>query len=297
MNTLDERLANRLHGIVDGEPDSAPPTGMLLERGRRARRRRTTAVAGATCAVLALGVATAATVATGPAQVRPGVTAEPTSPLKLTSPAMELASAVTASENISYRMRLKTGNQSGQGGLTYEGAFDPKTATGYVRQPQDDSVITELLINGTRYVGGEPPLGPLPADKGPGETYGRYGQYPGKYDRLSLYGDPDTVLGAAEPDPAALFKALKSANATTAENPDGTLHFEYAAKSKVGSSTTSGDVTLDADGRIAKVALAGRWQTTAKGRLDTGTFTATLELFDYGVKVKVKRPADVVKAK
>ncbi|GAA1290229.1 hypothetical protein Psi02_15840 [Planotetraspora silvatica] len=99
------------------------------------------------------------------------------------------------------------------------------------------------------------------------------------------------------PDPATLFKALKSANATTAENSDGTLHFEYAAKSKDGSSAMSGDVTLDADGRIAKVALAGRWQSTAKGRLDTGTFTATLELFDYGVKVKVKRPADVVKAK
>jgi hypothetical protein len=298
MNTLDERLANRLHDIVDGEPDSTPPTGMLLERGRRARRQRATAMVGATCAVLALGVATAATVATAPATSRPGVTAEAPSPqLELASPAMELASAITASENISYRIRLKTGTPSGQGGLTYEGAFDPKTATGYVRQPQDDSVMTELLIDGTRYIGGEPPLGQLPADKGPGETYGRYGQYPGKHDRLSLYGDADTVLGAAEPDPAALFKALKSANATIAENPDGTLHFEYTAQSKDGSSTTSGNVTLDADGRIAKVALNGRWQTTAKGRLDTGTFTATLELFDYGVEVKVERPTDVVMAK
>ncbi|MFI7072594.1 hypothetical protein [Micromonospora sediminicola] len=38
----------------------------------------------------------------------------------------------------------------GLDGLTYEGAFDPKTATVYVRVPQDDSVTTELLINGTR---------------------------------------------------------------------------------------------------------------------------------------------------
>jgi hypothetical protein len=180
--------------------------------------------------------------------------------------------------------------------LTYEGAFDPRTDTGYVRAPQHDSVTTELLINGTRYIGGEPPLGPLSPDKGPGETYGRYGQYPGKYDRLSLYGGPDTVLGAAAPDPAALFKALKNADATTTENPDGTLHFEYTTQSKEGSTTTSGDVTLNADGRIAKVALTGTWQSTAKGRLDTGTFAATLELFDYGVKVKVKRPTDVVPA-
>ncbi|MFR9779353.1 hypothetical protein ACL02O_25265, partial [Micromonospora sp. MS34] len=127
--------------------------------------------------------------------------------------------------------------------------------------------------------------------------YGRYGQYPGKYDRLSLYGDPDTVLGAAAPDPAALFKALKMANATVRENPDGTLHFEYATQDKDGSTTTSGDITRDADGRIGKVALNGTWQSTAKGRLDTGTYTATLELFDYGVQVKVNLPTDVVPAK
>jgi hypothetical protein len=80
------------------------------------------------------------------------------------------------------------------------------------------------------------------------------------------------------------------------ENPDGTLHFEYATQTQDGSSTTSGDVTLDADGRVAKVALTTTWQSTAKGRLDTGTVGATLELFDYGVDVKVKRPTDVVPA-
>ncbi|NES26351.1 hypothetical protein GCE86_28025 [Micromonospora terminaliae] len=292
MNTLDERLANRLHDIVDGEPGSVPPVGALLERGRRARRRRTTALAGATCALLALGVATAATVATTPAPRRPGVTAQASPPA---SPAIRLVSAAAASENISYRMRL---TNSGPQGLTYEGAFDPRTATGYVHVAQDDSVMTELLINGTRYEGGERPRGKVPADKtGPGETYGRYGQYPGRYDRLSLYGDGNTVLGAASPDPAALFTALKSANATISENPDGTLHFEYATSDKVGSTTTAGDVTLDGDGRIATVALTGTWQSTAKGRLDTGTFSSTLELFDYGVTVTVKRPADVVKVK
>ncbi|MER7893716.1 hypothetical protein ABTX15_28265 [Micromonospora sp. NPDC094482] len=291
MNTLDEQLAHRLHDIVDGEPDSVPPTGALLERGRRARRRRTTTMVSATCALLALGAATAATVATMPTPGRSGVTAEGTPPARPASPAMELVSAVTASENISYRMRL---TNSGPDGLRYEGAFDPTTATGYVRVALDDSIMTELLIAGTRYEGGERPHGPLPSDKGPGETYGRYGQHPGTYDRLSLYADGSNVLGAAAPDPAALFAALKSANATITENPDGTLHFEYATSAEKGSTTTRGDVTLDGDGRIAKVAITGTWQTTAKGRLDKGTFASTLELFDYGVEVKVNRPTDVV---
>ncbi|MFI6263099.1 hypothetical protein [Micromonospora sp. NPDC051006] len=294
MNTLDEQLAHRLHDIVDGEPDSVPPTGALLERGRRARRRRTTTMVSATCALLALGAATAATVVTMPNPGRPGVSAEGSPPARPASPAMELVSAVTASENISYRIRL---TNSGPGGLRYEGAFDPTTATGYVRVALDDSIMTELLIGGTRYEGGERPHGPLPSDKGPGETYGRYGQYPGTYDRLSLYADGSNVLGAAAPDPAALFEALKSANATITENPDGTLHFEYVTSAEKGSTNTRGDVTLDGDGRIAKVAITGTWQTTAKGRLDKGTFASTLELFDYGVEVKVKRPTDVVMVK
>ncbi|MEU4681035.1 hypothetical protein [Micromonospora sp. NPDC023737] len=291
MNTLDEQLAHRLHDIVDGEPDSVPPMEALLGQGRRARRRRNTVMAGATCAFLALGAATAVTVATVPTSDRPAVTAEGVS--QPTSPGMKLVSAVTASENISYRMRL---TQTG-GGQKYEGAFDPRTATGYVRAPKDDSVMVELLINGTRYEGGERPQGPLPADKGPGETYGRYGQYPGKYDRLSFFADGNDVLGAASPDPAALFTALKRADATITENPDGTLHFEYATESTAGSTSASGEVTLDADGRIATVVLDSTWRSTAKGRLDTGNSTATLELFDYGVEVKVERPADVVKVK
>ncbi|WP_410819986.1 sigma factor [Micromonospora sp. 050-3] len=140
-------------------------------------------------------------------------------------------------------------------------------------------------------------VGPLPADKSPGETYGRYGQYPGTYDRLSLYGDGNGVLGAAEPDPAALFAALTRQNATVTENPDDTLHFTYAETSKDGSSSTAGDVTLDRAGRIATVALTLTWQSTAKGRLDTGTANSTLELFDYGTAVTVERPTDVVMMK
>ncbi|MFR9780607.1 hypothetical protein ACL02O_31740 [Micromonospora sp. MS34] len=292
MNSLDQRLANGLHGIVDGEPDSAPPVGLLLERGRQARRRRASTVVTATCAALAVGALGVASVAQMPTSPRPGVAAQASSP-QLQSPRMKLMSAAEASANISYRIRVKTNLLAG------EGAFDPRTDTGYFRVPQDDSVQTELLINGIRYEGGERPLGKLPADKGPEhETYGRYGQYPGNYDHLDLAGElAGPVLGATAPEPAELLKALQEANATTTENPDGTLHFEFGTKSKDGSSTTSGDVTLDADGRIAKVAFTFTWQSTAKGRLDTGKVSGTLELSDYGTDVKVKRPTDVVMAK
>jgi hypothetical protein len=293
MNTeLEERLIRSMRHEVDG----IALTSDVLGRATRRHQRRTAAIRiGYALGVAGLAGVLAAGLTVGDggtprqdAGKAPAVRAEPAS--------MRLANAAAASDNISYRMRLKTGTQAEPDGLTYEGAFDPKTATGYVRMPQDDSVMTELMINGTRYIGGERPLGTPPPDKGPGETYGRYGQYPGKHTRLSLYGGEATVLGAAAPDPAALFKALKDAKATTSENPDGTLHFRYTAKTQDGSSSTAGDVTLNADGRIAKVALAGTWQSTAKGRNDTGSFTALLELSDYGLEVKVKRPTDVVPA-
>ncbi|MFG3703903.1 hypothetical protein ACGF7U_04095 [Micromonospora sp. NPDC047670] len=292
MNTdIEDKLIDGMRREVAGVTLTADILGAASRR-----HHRRTALLRATYATGVLGLAgVTAVVLTvgGGGQPGPTTARPPAATATAESPRMALVAAVTASENVSYRMRLTT-----SAGLTYEGAFDPRTATGYVRQPQDDSVMTELLINGTRYVGGEPPLGRPPADKaGPGETYGRYGQYPGKHDRLSLYSDGNTVLGATAPDPAALFGALKDANATVTQRPDGTLHFEYATQSKDGSTTTSGDVTRGADGRVAKVALTGTWQSTAKGRLDTGTYAATLELFDYGVEVKVQRPADVVMAK
>ncbi|WP_444949681.1 hypothetical protein [Micromonospora ureilytica] len=48
---------------------------------------------------------------------------------------------------------------------------------------------------------------------------------------------------------------------------------------------------------LSAVALTFTWQSTVKGRLDTGTVTSTLELFDYGTAVTVERPTDVVMVK
>jgi hypothetical protein len=287
---LEEQLRESMHHRVGG----IALTADVLGRATRRHRSHTTKIRigyglGATglAGVLAAGL----TLGTAPDAARPpAVQAE--------SAGMRLADAAVASDNISYRIRLRIGT------LTYEGAFDPRIDTGYLRSPRDDSVLTEFLVDGTRYIGGEAPPGKLPADQAgqQHETYGRYGQYPGKYDRLSVYGGSDDVVDAASPDPAALFAALRKADATTRRNPDGTLHFEYtrritqASSGTDGSSTTAGDVTLDADGRITTVDLTATWKGTSKGRYGTSTHVSRLELSDYGVAVTVKRPADVVPA-
>jgi hypothetical protein len=268
----------------------------ILGAATRRHRRRTVlrrsaytmgvlGVAGVTAAALTIG----GTGRPGPAPGRPPVAVAE-------APALQLLAAAAASENMSYRMTMTV--TAGQGSVLqrYEGAFDPATSTGYVRAPQDDSVLVELLINGTRYLGGERPEGKVPADKGRGETYGRYGQYPGRHDTFSTLSS-DAVLGAAAPDPAALFAALKTVRATVTENPDGTLHFEYDTRESAGSSTISGDLARDADGRIAKVVREVTWRATKNGKLQSGEVTETLEFSGYGLAVDVKRPADVVPAR
>lgn len=288
---LEEQLAA---GMREHVADIAVDGAVVARAARRHHRRSAVIRTGYALGVAGLAGVLAVGLTAGAggeaAHNPPAVQAEPP------AASLRLSKAAAASDNISYRMKVTTGTATDPATRICEGAFDPMSATGYVHCPQDDSVMVELLIGGTRYIGGEPPLTPLPADKTPGEQYGRYGQYPGTFDRLSLYGDAGSVLGSAAPDPAALFQALQQANATVTQNPDGTLHFEYVTQDGLSSSSTAGDVTLNADGRIARVALTGTWQSTVKGRLDTGAFRATVELSDYGVAVHVDRPTDVVPA-
>ncbi|GAA3201808.1 hypothetical protein ACFO1B_06490 [Dactylosporangium siamense] len=288
---LETQLAAGMHEhVTDLTVDGAAVLGRATRRHRRRvaviRTGYALGVAGL-AGVLAVGLTAGGTggrATQDPPAVQAGAPAS-----------LRLQKAAAASDNISYRMKLTMTNPAGEVFNVYEGAFDPLTATGRVSNSRDDSVAVELLIDGTRYMGAEPPLAPLPPDKGPGEKYSRYGQYPGRYDRLSLFGE-NSLLSAAAPDPAVLVKALEQVNATITQAADGTLHFTYSTQHELDSTTNAGDVTLNADGRIAKVTLVSTWQTTAKGRLDTGTVHATLELSDYGLPVHVERPADVVPA-
>ncbi|MFF5230209.1 hypothetical protein [Dactylosporangium sp. NPDC000521] len=294
---LAEQLAAGMRAHVAGITGG----GDVLARATRRHRRRTAVIrtgyalgVAGLAGALAVGLTTGAGGGEQDGRQSPVVQAEPPASLKLSK-------AAAASDNISYRMKLTMRSADGKTVGESEGAFDPMTATGYIRRPQDDSVMVELLIDGVRYMGAEPPLAPLPPDKTPGgEVYGRYGQYPGRFDRLSLAGNGMGALGSAGPDPATLFKALQGVNAAVTQYPDGTLHFEYSTHGAPGDPTletrVSGDVTLNADGRIAKVTMQDWWQSTIKRTVMSGQSFTTLELSDYGVPVHVDRPTDVVPA-
>ena len=297
---LEEQLTS---GMRERVADAALP-GDVLGKAMRHHHRRTAVIRmGYGLGVVGLaGVLAAGVTLSGgshpgggsPGGANPAVQALPAS--------LRLANAATASDGISYRIKLTIGANATSNGVsqgagfsqTFDGAFDPHAATGYVRTRNDAGVLTELLIDGTRYIGTERAEGTKPT--GVHETYGRYGQYSGKYDQLSygLQGNP--VLSGVTADPASLFKALREANATVTDGPDGSLRFVYRQTSADGTTVTNGDVTLDGNGRIARVAITGTTETTAKGRLDRSEFTTTLDLSGYGLPVTVQRPADVVPA-
>ena len=123
--------------------------------------------------------------------------------------------------------------------------------------------MTELLINGIRYIGGVR-RGQGAGRQGPGRDVRPIRPVPGQVRRTVPLRRRQRLRLPLTPDPGALIRALKSAKATITENPNGTLHFAYGATQKMGSTSATGDVTLDGDGRIAKVALTTTWQTTRR---------------------------------
>jgi hypothetical protein len=272
-------------------------TDDVLGRARRGYRRR----AAVTRLGYGLGVVgVAGALAAGLVLDAPDRERKPPSIAQQESPALRLANAATASNSTSYRIRFESkgwaetdGTRHPEGPATvWEGAFDPNTRTGYARHTFEWGVMTELLINGTRYVGTEPRAdGKRPP--GEHEAYSLYSQYPGTHDRL-VYGAAEMpVLNAAAPDPAGLLKALREANATVTEKPDGTLTFSYATATNEGSQTFTGDVTLDGNGRIASMVVTVAWESTVKKRLDKGEFVMTTTFSDWGLPVTVERPAKV----
>jgi hypothetical protein len=285
METFDTQLASRLHEIADGEPDSTPPTQRLLERGRRARHRRTAARAGTWLAALALGTVTAVAIAATPAvhTDRPGVTAE------AVSPQMELVAAISNSENISFKVKATSTLQKSDGrstapSYTYitQGAFDPATATGYLRAA--DGSFESRLINGVKYT----------------SNGDQFVQQKGTYDWLDY--DPHVLDGAlsGSADSVHLFKVLRQAEAKITKTGAGTYHFDATTPSadSFAPSTTRfvGDITLNASKRVAKVTYD--WTLTGKvkqgGKLFNRKVKVTLEFSDYGTPVTVERPANVV---
>jgi hypothetical protein len=290
--TLEHHLAVGMHAEV---AELSPPTGVLA-RATRNHRRRTAAIRlGYGLGVVSLAGALAVGIGVhGGSTPTPDATVDaPTA--RALSPSVRLANAATASDNVSYQVTLTITAGTGAPAQVYRGAFDPNTDSGHLALENEYGIMYELLVNGTRYIGTER----RPDDRTPDgthEPYGVYGEYPGKHDRLSFGLSQDPVVLGTTADPAGLFAALRTVQADITENPDGTLHFEYAEVGTDSRVTHRGDVTLDRDGRIARVHITTDWQSTAKGRLDSGTLTRTLDLSDYGTEVKVTRPIRVVPA-
>ncbi|MDW5327509.1 hypothetical protein [Plantactinospora sp. KLBMP9567] len=287
MNSLDSRLASGLRDLVDGEPLSAAPTEQILRRGVWARRRRAVAVVGASCAVLTVGVvATTVITQSTAAPDRPAVVAE------APSPRLELVAAIAASENVSYRVKATSTYNKSYGGTrtpdssyTSEGAFDPATTSGYSRF---DGEERQRLVAGVLYthVAG-----------------GQFVREPGRAERLAY--DPHVLDGAlsGSVDRELLFGVLRQADAKIIKKGDRAYHFDATTKSDGGPGPATvrfvGDVTVDADGRVATVRYDWRMtgRTTAK---PPTTFArevrAVMEFSGYGAPVTVEPPTNVVVA-
>ncbi|GAA3454717.1 hypothetical protein [Dactylosporangium matsuzakiense] len=273
-------------GMQEHATGLALESDVLARAGRNHRRRVLTTRLGAAglAGLLVAGLAVGVQLQGQQPRSQPAAP-----PVAMEQPSVRLANAAAASDDISYRFTLTDGP------VVYAGAFDPKTRTGYLHSDNDAGTLVELLIAGTRYIGTEPRAGVQVT--GNHEAYSRYGQYPGTYDRLSFGLTGDATYGPGSADPTELFKALRAAGAAITQNPDGTLHYRITTDDGQSKSVLDGDVSLNADGRIARIVVAGTWSSTAKGRLDQGRLTRTVELSDYGLPVTVQRPAQVVPVK
>ncbi|MFG2165098.1 hypothetical protein [Micromonospora chersina] len=290
MTDLDERLTDRLHALVDGEPHSAAPAATLLERGRRARRRRTATVAGGTLAVLVLSTVGATTLVHRPTPDRPAVAAE-ASPPAAASPQLELAAAVTASENTSYRVTVRRTNRVDPNWVeTTTGAFDPRSAEGWLRTPYPDglSFTEERLVDGVYYVGGADGHRKLP-----------WKRYPGERKFLPFDVAMGGALGASS-DQDGLFQVLKRNDATVTRTGQRAYHFSveptgestgFDADAPLVSEKIVGDVTLGADNRIAGLAYEVTLVWRKNGTVGPPTSTqVTMAFSGYGMPVTVERP-------
>jgi hypothetical protein len=293
MNGFDSQLGSRLHDLVDGEPGSAPPTAIMLERGRRGRRRRTAALVSASCAVLAVAAVVVVTATRPAAPAGPGITAA------TPAPRLELAAAITASQNLSYKFTdnfqvvarpgatLTDGERSdlsryGAPGTETTGAFDPATSTGFLRQARPGGEASEVrLINGVRYSGKTWPGG------------GEWRQEDGRYTNLGLGAHDrkpaDTV------DPTELLEVLQHSGSVTGSQAN-TYHFTVVLMSAPlpggGSSpqaTLTGDVVVGADGKVSRVTYEESIVEDG-GRVRALINRYNLGLSDYGTPVKVERP-------
>jgi hypothetical protein len=229
-------------------------------------------VAGAVAAVLAVGVP-GARGGTGGTGRPPAASAE--------SPKLSLVAAITASEKMSYHVKVteRWGPDSLQ---TTAGAFDPATATGYLDSKWSGApvVYKERLVGGARFSSSSGSKGWKPE--------------PGHFDRLN-YDRNLSGAASASASPDRLFALLRTSGAEISRTGSAGYHFTMTLTPNDGITTKDtyvGDIALDADYRISKITYR-RAQAVSKRGVPAGTTTTdvTVAFSAYGELVTVERPA------
>lgn len=275
-NFIEEQLTAAMSERVAG---MAITTDLVDQTLRRQRRRtmitRTGYAVGVVGLAGALAAGVLATGGTGPAATpgRPSVTGAE-------SPQLRLAAAVAATRSTSYQVKnaLSARNIPGKRPVIIEGAFDPATATGYLRIGFDDGSrwYEERLIDGDLYT----------SDYLGQRMVWRHD--PGKHTALAYDGVKNGVLGVSA-DPQQLFDALTRSGAKISQAGPDKYHFEVAIPTFKGltDARMAGDVTVGSDKRVAKIVYQA---TLRSGTRDTTVLDGTLELSNYGSPVTVERP-------
>ncbi|MEV4507904.1 hypothetical protein AB0K00_02950 [Dactylosporangium sp. NPDC049525] len=292
--SIDQHLSDQLHALVDREPGSAPPTRVLLERGRRARRRRTATRAGVTvAATVAVATGFVALQPAGPAG--PGGTAGPATTTTMatqeSTPQLRLAAAVAASGSTSYAFTISMVPKPVDGATltaeeerllvrsrTAQGEFDPASTTGVLRY---DDGGEQRLVNGERFIGD-------------GKGHWKF-QNDGRHDTLTFSGLGDDPI-AMSSDAPQLLKTLEDAGSVKEVSP-GVYRFHTqgpAGQASPGATydqpgfITTGEVTVR-DGKVAKVSyLSPLFQGGPAPKVRAAV---VVEFSDYGKQVIVQKPA------
>ncbi|WP_027346605.1 hypothetical protein [Hamadaea tsunoensis] len=275
--TENDFFSRHLRELAHHEDPAGPDTRQLLQRGRRARRRRTV-IAGTSLAVLAAGALTAVGVAAQPSAPgdRPAITAD------AADARTQLVAAITASRSTSYRLTIRDNLAPAA-----TGAYDPVTKQGFLHRDYSEGPGYEdqRVVDGALYVG----------DAGlDGVEHWRL--VPGVHDTFQYDASlGDRLSGSADPD--ALLDELRKDGVTITQIDKKTFGFEFspALDEYRASDHYSGEVVVDGKGRIAKVEFkrAVRWQKpgyTPPSAQPPAIITAGLTFSDYGTPVQVTAP-------
>jgi hypothetical protein len=264
-------LAYRLHALADNDDPGAPPTDLLLRRGRRSRAARTTTLATAGVAAVALGAVAAATLpSTGPAAQRSAASPPPPTPAPLT-----LAAQHTAAASFRFDMRVTTVGTSSTAGLT--GAYDPVNRRGYLKTVGKARVkLAEQRRIGDRcYVLPAPGSRWVSTQCGPGDSLGT---------SAGLTTDPAGVLAQLKANGSATYVGRTGSGATAVD----TWQFTYTVptgKASVGF-TETGTATVDvATNQVATVAFR-----FTPDRPKSTVEEITYRYSGYGERVEVTAP-------